>query len=430
MPPLSGSDHDMECYENEISNFELSNGLKKPKLSDSSLQRITPDSGIALSYQSSISSVDSLSPPIEKASGEEIAKGFHNFEGNTGQDIEENSKNPRIMSELGSNVATLALTSVANEMNVNPTLTSNYPAHSSPVHSPNTQSFQKGTIPLSHAPSMDPRVHSQPLLHVHSSPMAGTSPGIMHSSPAMLHSPAHNTAFPFNASAHLAHPYTQPSPPPFHSYSMSPGHPHHATMFAPGISSPNPYSHTTRPIAPYNNGPGVFPHAPMPSQQPFRHYPQPNTVQRNCHYPISSYSSIQSPIISNPISIHQKHNPLSSKQNTFVPSSNTMTISKSSQNVGNMTNNKSVPPTSTPSEKKEKLSEDIKQSDEVPSPPKSSNEEKTEVSSNSVIVKSEALISRTMQPSGDEIEEKSTEESKTSASTNQSEGEQQLYSKR
>ena len=267
MPPLSGSD---EWNENEMSNFEL-NDSKKQKLSDSSLHRVTPDSGIALHYQSSVSSVGSLSPPIEKASSGDD-KGFQGFD-----ESSDNEKRPRHMSELGSDVANLSIKK-ATTGDISQYTSNNSPTTPSP-------SFQKGTIPLSHAPPMDIRAHQQPLMHVHTAQMPGVSPGLIHSS-QMVHSPAHNTAFPFNPSNQMGHPFHHQSPSShstsiYHpAYTMGPGS--HSSVFS---HSPHHFNPPPRTVPPYASGPGIYPHTSIPIPQNFRHHypPQHSAMPRNFH---------------------------------------------------------------------------------------------------------------------------------------------------
>ena len=322
MPPLSGSDE--WGNDNEMSNFELSNA-KKPKLSDSSLHRVTPDSGIALHYQSSVSSVGSLSPPIEKASSgvEDPNKGFQGFE-----ESSENEKRPRHMSELGSEVANLSLKkTTASDL-------PHYTSNNSPTPSP---SFQKGTIPLSHAPPMDMRAHQQPpLMHVNTAPMPGVSPGLIHSSPAMVHSPAHNTAFPFNPSTQMGHhPFSHPSPPShppamYHStYPMGPGS--HTSPFSHSIHASNPFSHPPRAAPPYASIPGAY--SQSAAQHPFRHhYPQQQAMSRNFHH---------NPLLMRSDSLHSSSNSLLSNgnENAFNSQGNSSEISSASLTVPNPTPN-------------------------------------------------------------------------------------------
>lgn len=269
MPPLSGSD---EWNENDISNFDLSNS-KKPKLSDSSLHRVTPDSGIALHYQSSVSSVGSLSPSIEKASsGGEDSTGTNTITSNGKgfppqgfEEVTEGEKRSRHMSELRSDVAGMSLKKPSN-------------GDISPYGSPTPN---KGTIPLSHAPPMDVRAHQQPLMHVNNAQIQqqGVSPGgLIHSSSSMVHSPAHNSAFPFNPSAQMGH----------HPFNHSTTHPamyHHPSAYPMGAASrthnslfphtmsatPSPFaSHPVRSAPPYDSLPSVYqPHSSL-QHSPYR----------------------------------------------------------------------------------------------------------------------------------------------------------------
>ena len=289
MPSMSGSDHDVECYENEMDGFEFPNVMKKPKMSDSSLQRVTPDSGIVLNYQSSVSSVGSLSPPIEKAAGEEMNKPFQNYDRGqvTVPDIQEmNVKKSQSLSDLVPDDATNNKRTASAAVNSYQTPNS---ASNSPSNSPHTPSIPgKGTIPLSHAPgTMNLPAQNSPM---YGAPLA--SPNMMPS--PMVRSPALNTAFPFNHSGPLPHHYAiqghhHSSPAqPFHPYSMSPVA--QSSLFSPGANSPNMYNHTARPIPPYASSPSVFPYAHMSGQQtPYRQYPQSPSHHRN--FQASTYSS-------------------------------------------------------------------------------------------------------------------------------------------
>ena len=426
MPPLSGSDHDMECYDNEMTNFELS---KKPKLSDSSLHRVTPDSGIALHYQSSVSSVGSLSPPIEKASsGEEMSKGFQGYDGAP----ESDEKRSRHMSELGSDVTSLSLKkNSSSDLSV-----STFPSNSSPNPSP---SFQKGTIPLSHAPPIDHRAQ-QPLMHAHTSPMPGMSPGLIHSSQAMVHSPAHNTAFPFNPSNQISHPFNHPSPPPpsifQSSYPMAPAP--HTPMFSPGMHSPSPFSHSTRVVPPYGSGPGIYPHSSMPTQQAmYRSYPQNHIGSRNFQNPsATTKNNNHSPLPSSPtVSIVSKHDDVTasnfrspSHQAETLPPASSLT---SDTSIPKLSPAKNVEKNAIANKNTEVRELELTQQNHIDVPSKVEGRSTPSISEESVIMDNTSMLK------GD-IEEKENEKMGL-RSSNKTEGieqqqhqekEQQLYSKR
>lgn len=278
MPPLSGSD---DWNENDISNFDPLSDSKKPKLSDSSLHRVTPDSGIALHYQSSVSSVGSLSPSIEKASsgGEDSTatntttsngKGFPPQTGfeEVVTDANSTEKRSRHMSELRSDVASMSLKKPStNGDSISP--------YGSPTPS------HKGTIPLSHAP---PMAHQQPLMHVNTAQIQpqGVSPGgngsLIHSS-SMVHSPAHNSAFPFNPSTQMGHHH--PFNPSTHPAAAAAAMYHHPSTYPMG--TPRPHN-------------SLFPHAAM-SQNPFAPHPSrsapPYESLPSAAYPHQPHSSLQ-----------------------------------------------------------------------------------------------------------------------------------------
>lgn len=282
MPSMAATDND---YENEMASFEFSD-MKKAKLSDSSIQRVTPDSGIALNYQSSVSSVGSLSPPIEKAAGEEMSKTFQSYDG--GQvavpdmlDLHKKSPLPNESSLSTARSATI----------------SSYSAANSPSSSPNTPTVSgKGTIPLSHAPgSINMHTQNSSLMYG-ASQMPMASPSMIHSSP-MSHSPAQglNTAFPFNPTPHhyamqTHHPPTQS----FHPFTISP---HQAPPPPPMFSPANAYTHSSHSIPSYANSQSVFPQY-SPQQHiasPYRAYPQSPVASQ--HRPYSHYTPSQSSFI-------------------------------------------------------------------------------------------------------------------------------------
>lgn len=255
--------HEMDCYDNELPDFDFS--LKKHKLSDSSLQRVTPDSGIVLSYQSSVSSVGSLSPPVDKTSIDEFGKSYQSAEN----------------SEASSHGET---TTVASSHSTNPVTSNvtNYPilsVASSPGQSPSHPLKSAHTI----GGGQKSLMYGAPGL---TSPMPATSPGVMHSSPAMMHSAIHNTAFPFNSPTAVN---------PTHHYPMAAGHAQSFNsyasqpMFAPaaGITSPNMYNHGR----PYANGP--FSNSTLPQPPSYRSYPQ--TPAHRSYHPSSSYPSGTNP---------------------------------------------------------------------------------------------------------------------------------------
>ena len=281
------AENDVECYENEMASFDFSTdeGIKKTaKLSESSLQRVTPDSGIALNYQSSVSSVGSLSPPIEKAAGEEMSKTFQSYDGGQVsvpdmQDLHKKSSPlpPPISDHLGPSRIPAYSNSAGN----------------SPSSSPNTPTMSgKGMIPLSHAPG-----------NMNGSLMYGTSQmgspvgsagGMIHSSPLTN---SINTAFPFNNSYtngmhHHPHHHSSSSSASFHQhqpYVMS----HHQSMFSPGHAyARSPYG-TTGPFQQYIQHQG-----PMQQQQQYRAYPQSPIARNNYqqHYNSNGSLSSSSPV--------------------------------------------------------------------------------------------------------------------------------------
>jgi hypothetical protein len=357
MPSIASTD-DVECYENEIAGFELSsNDLKKPKLSDSSLQRVTPDSGIALNYQSSVSSVGSLSPPIEKAAGEEMSKPFQNFDGSHLTDIK-----PQDM--------ILSDGSMGNKRNTLSSYQSNS-ADNSPSGSPHTPSVStKGTIPLSHAPS---NLHTQNQSIMYGAPMA--SPSMMTHNPI---TPAINTAFPFNhppplAAHHYAMQSHHPSPNShFHSYMTTPA------MFS---SSSNSYPpHTPRSLPPYSNNANIYPYPPQ--QNSFRNYPHSPSQIRNYnqqsfyqptslnHHSQMSNSMVAKPAIANdntPLSssIVKPISPLNSIQKEDISSSNTPPGDKKSPSLLSSEDIQPTSPTANSNADFEKKPEELKEEREI-----------------------------------------------------------------
>lgn len=283
MPSMAASDNDVECYENEMASFDFSNNMKKAKLSDSSLQRVTPDSGIALNYQSSVSSVGSLSPPIEKAAGEEMSKTFQSYEG--GQVAVPDMQDLHKQSPLPPS-ADAAM--------------SNYSSANSPSSSPNTPNVAGGgSIPLSHAPGNMTQLNNSSSLMYGASQIGGT----IHSVSPMN---ALNTAFPFNGVAGHSHHYSMHQP--FHSYTVSPAHhpppppPPPPPMFSP--PGTNTYSRS-----PYANN--VFSQF-TPSQHhtingtmssgssPYRtNFPHSPSTQHYTQYNTTPFSKPATPLVSN-----------------------------------------------------------------------------------------------------------------------------------
>ena len=266
--------HEMDCYENELPDFgDFS--MKKHKLSDSSLQRVTPDSGIVLSYQSSVSSVGSLSPPVDKTSCDEFGKSYQsensdaNSHGETTTVASSHSTNP-----ITSNVTNYPILSVASSPGQSPSHPMKGSAHAQNVIGAGPKSLMYGPPGLT-------------------SPMPATSPGMMHSSPAMMHSAVHNTAFPFNSptAVNPSHHY------PGHAQSFN-SYPSQPAMFSPaGITSPNMYNHSR----PYANGP--FSNSALPQPPSYRPYPQ-SPAHRSYH-PSSSYPGNNSPNMISPSTIQK-----------------------------------------------------------------------------------------------------------------------------
>ena len=272
--------------------FSTEDSMKKTtKLSESSLQRVTPDSGIALNYQSSVSSVGSLSPPIEKAAGEEMSKTFQSYDGGVQVSVPD-------MQDLHKKSSPLP-PPVSDHLGPSRLSTYSHSAGNSPSSSPNTPTISgKGTIPLSHAPGN----MNGSLMYGTSqmgSPVGSAGP-MIHSSPLTN---SMNTAFPFNHSytnglhhhTHNPHHHSSSSSSSFHHhqpYVMS----HHqspAAMFSPGNAyTRSPYG-STAPFPQYIQHQGSV-------QQQYRSYPQ-SPIARN-NYQHQHYNSNGSISSSSPVS--------------------------------------------------------------------------------------------------------------------------------
>ena len=265
--PTTSTDHELDCYD-EMAINDFHSPLKKPKLSESSLQRVTPDSGIALGYQSSVSSVDSLSPPMDKLHKDDFTTKFDggNIIETVTQDIQDSQKRSRSLSEISSNMGSGSLTpgvtttvGTFRTMSSTSSVVSHYPAESSSPQSP------AGTVPLSHAP----HAHGSSSLDLNRSPglmpprsnSSASSPIHPQSSPNITHSPAAvGSPFQFNSSSPLAHHYPSTiSHPPsqnYLSYPVAGSHKPGSVTFpyTAGGSSPNYYSHSSRSnTIPYSN---------------------------------------------------------------------------------------------------------------------------------------------------------------------------------
>ena len=286
---LSSTDNEIEYYDNELANFTSSN--KKSKMSDSSLQRFTPDSGIALNYQSSVSSVGSLSPPVDKTTRDEFGNTFQKFD--DGKIME--TANPAVPDSHSSSsfmaVGSSAVTSSLMASTTCTTVSSNRSPYnrvsSAPTSYPpgGTTGNHKGTIPLSHAPFMQSTQMMMPSAGMH----ASASPGLVNSSHAMNRNTAPN-AFQFNLPPSMMQQYS----PGFTGHGnfnngLSPGP--SPGMFYHGMGSPTPmnmYGHATRPVPPLANSPGMFPHSSLPQPPPYRPYPGSPTQINQSYYPNSS----------------------------------------------------------------------------------------------------------------------------------------------
>ena len=268
---------------------DFNSPLKKPKLSESSLQRVTPDSGIALGYQSSVSSVDSLSPPMDKLHRDDFAK----FDGtnvieNVTQDIQE--KRSRSMSELGTSVAsvTLAPSGATTTVGSYRTMSSTSSVVS---HYPTSPQSPAGTIPLSHAP----HTHGSSSLDMSRSPgllpprsnSSANSPIHPQSSPNITHSPAPvGSPFQFSSSP-LAHHYPSTVAHPPSNFLSYPSASHNSSSVAfPYTTGSNYYNSSSRS---YPNPASSGYHTQSSYQlPPYRSYPQQGSYSNSTNTSSSS----------------------------------------------------------------------------------------------------------------------------------------------
>ena len=258
---------------------EFHSPLKKPKLSESSLQRVTPDSGIALGYQSSVSSVDSLSPPMDKLHRDDFAK----FDSSNGVESVSQEKRSRSMSELGSSVAsvTLAPSGVTTTVGSYRTMSS---ASSVVSHFPTSPQSPAGTIPLSHAP----HTHGSSTLDMTRSPSllpprsnsSSNSPIHPQSSPNITHSPAGvGSPFQFNSSSPLAHHYPSTVSHPPSNFLSYPSASHNAGSIAFSYPTSSNYYNTSSRL-PYSNPANSSYHTQSSYQLPsYRSYAQQSSSQ-------------------------------------------------------------------------------------------------------------------------------------------------------
>ena len=262
-------------------------------MSESSLQRFTPDSGIALNYQSSVSSVGSLSPPVDKTTRDEFGNTFQKFDDGK---ITETSTSAVPDSQSSSSSMAVGSNAVSSSLMASTTCTTT-PSNRSPYNRTSSAPTSyptgsntgnhKGTIPLSHAPFMQ----SPPMMMPSAGMHASASPGLVHSSHAMNRSPAPN-AFQFNLPPSMVQQYS----PGFTGHgnfnsglspAPSPG------MFYHGMGSPTPmnmYGHATRPVPPLASSPGTFSHSSLPQPPPYRPFPRSPTQMNQSYYPNTSPS--------------------------------------------------------------------------------------------------------------------------------------------
>lgn len=261
-------------------------------MSESSLQRFTPDSGIALNYQSSVSSVGSLSPPVDRTTRDDFGSSFQKLdEGKITESlnpaIQDSQSCSNSLPELGSNVVSSSMmagttcTTVAS--NRFPFSRISSAAASYPTGS--TVENHKGTIPLSHAPFMQSPAMMMPSAGMH----ASASPGLVHSSHAVNRSPAPN-AFQFNLPPAMMQQYSPGSS--VHSnvnHGLSPGP--SSGMYYPSMGSPGPmnmYNHSTLPVPPFASSPGMFPHSTLSQPPPYQPYPGSPAQLNQGYYPNTS----------------------------------------------------------------------------------------------------------------------------------------------
>ena len=320
-------------------------------MSESSLQRFTPDSGIVLNYQSSVSSVGSLSPPIDKATRDEFGNTFQKFDDGkateTSTSAVPDSQSSSTSMSVGSSAVSSSLmastTCTTASSNRSPYIRISSVSASYPPGS--TTGNHKGTIPLSHAPFMQSPPMMMPSAGMHAS---GASPGLVHSSHAMNRSPAPN-AFQFNLPPSMMQQYS----PGFNGHGnfsngVSPGP--SPGMFYHGMGSPttmNMYGHATRPVPPLASSPGMFPHSSLPQPPPYRPYPGSPTQMNQSYYPNTSpnFGQAQNKMVSPQKMLSQPSTTTSSSLNPHTSStraSNWKSVSPSASG-GNPTTESSNP---------------------------------------------------------------------------------------